>query len=95
MKVQVYGQTNERKKAVAVGVLFAISAVITLLGLSFCVYSAVNQVEFMVLQNKVPGAIFGLVVTFLGVRYFLAVLKLKTEMYKTTSRFSWSNFKKK
>ncbi len=95
MKEQVCGKAVERKKAVAVGILFLVSAVITLLGLSFCVYSAVNQVEYRVSKTKIPGAVFGLIVAFLGVRYFLAVRKLKTEVYKSTSQFSLSNFKKK
>jgi hypothetical protein len=94
MKEQAAGKAVERKKAVAVGILFAVSAVIALLGLSFSVYSALNRVEFAMLQTKVPGAVFGLVITFLGVRYFLAVRKLKSEVYKSASGFSWSNFKK-
>lgn len=91
---QAHKQTVERKKTVAVNMLFAVSAAITLLGLAFCVYSTVNQVEFMVIRSKIPGTVFGAVVAFLGVRYFLAVLKLKAEVYKSTSRFSWGNFKR-
>ncbi len=94
MKEHAAGRAVERKKVVAILILFVVSAAITLLGLSFSVYSAVNRVEFAMLQTKVPGTVFGLVVTFLGVRYFLAVRKLKTEVYKSTSRFSLSNFKK-
>jgi hypothetical protein len=95
VKEQVYGKSIDRKKTVAVGILFVVSAAITLLGLSFCVYSVLNQVELAMLQTKVPGAVFGLVIAFLGIRYFLAVRKLKIEVYKSTSRFSLSNFKKK
>jgi hypothetical protein len=94
MKGQAYVQTVDRKKAIAVGILFAVSAAITLLGLAFCVYSVVNKVEFMVLSSRIPGTVLGAVIAFLGVRYFLSVFKLKTEVYKTNSRFSWSNFKK-
>jgi hypothetical protein len=94
VKEHAYGQPVERKKVIAVGTLFAISAAITLLGLVFSIYSAVNQVEFQVLNSKFPGAVFGLVIAFLGVRYFLAVRRLKAEVYKPTSRFSLSNFKK-
>ena len=39
-------------------------------------------------------AAFGAVVAFLGIRYLLSVRKLKGDVYKTTSQFSWSNFKK-
>ncbi len=94
MKAQAGKQFVERKKVVAVGSLFVVSVAITLVGLAFCVYSTLNKVEFMVLTSKVPGAVFGAVIMFLGVRYLLAVQKLKTEVYKTTSRFSWGNFKK-
>lgn len=95
MKEQAAKKTVEKKKVVAIIVLFVVSAAITLLGLSFLVYSAVNRVEFQVMNTKIPGAVFGLVIAFLGVRYFLAVLKLKVEVYKSTSRFSLGNFSKK
>jgi len=95
MKGQGIGQTVDRKKVVAIGALFATSAAITLLGLAFCAFSTINHVEFMVLQSKVPGVVFGVVITFLGMRYFLAVMRLKAEVYKSNSRFSWSNFRKK
>lgn len=88
-------QTVEKKKRMAIGTLFVVSAAITLSGLAFCVYSTLNNVEFTVFTSKMPGAVFGAVIMFLGLRYFLAVNKLKKEVYKTTSRFSWSNFKKK
>lgn len=95
MKGQVSIQPVERKKVVMMGMLFAFSAAIVLLGLSFGVFSVVNQVEFTVLAARVPGVVFGVVVAFLGMRYFLAVQKLKREVYRSDSRFSWSNFKKR
>ena len=95
MKGQEYGQTVDRKKVVIIGILFMTSAAIVLLGLAFCVFSTINRWEFMVLKAKVPGVVFGVVIAFLGMRYFLAVQKLKTEVYKSDTRFSWSNFKKK
>ncbi len=94
MKEQGYGKTVERKKVVAVGFLYVVSSAITLLGLSFSVYSVINHVEFQVAQSMIPGAVFGVVIAFLGVRYFLAVGKLKAAVYRSTSRFSLSNFKK-
>lgn len=95
MKEQAHGQTFDRKKVVVVGALFVSSAAILLLGLTFCVFSTINRVKFAVLGNEVPGMIFGVVIAFLGMRYFLSVLRLKAEVYKPDSRFSWSNFKKK
>lgn len=88
-------QAADRGKVVAVGLLFAASAAITLLGLAFCAMSAWNRWEFLVFQAKVPGVAFGAVVAFLGLRYTLAVQKLKREVYKSDSRFAWSNFRKK
>ena len=95
MKEQAVGKAVEKKKVVAISILFAVSAAIALLGLSFAIYSALNQVEFQVMNTSIPGAVFGLVIAFLGVRYFLAVQKLKAEVYKSTARFSFSNFKKR
>jgi hypothetical protein len=95
VKGQAYGQTIDRKKVVIIGMLFMTSAAIILLGLAFCVVSTINQWEFMVLQAKVPGVVFGVVIAFLGLRYFLAVQKLKTEVYKSDTHFSWGNFRKK
>jgi hypothetical protein len=94
MKVQAYGQTVERKKVIAVGILFLTSVAIMVFGAFIIVFSQLNNVNFMVLSAQIPGAVFGAVITFLGIRYFLAVKKLKTEVYKTTAKFSWSNFKK-
>jgi hypothetical protein len=95
VKGQVSGQVVDRKKVVVIGMLFLTSAAILLLGLAFCAMSVVNRWEFMVFQARVPGAVFGVVVAFLGMRYFLSVMRLKTEVYKSDSRFSWGNFKKK
>lgn len=95
MKEQAVGNAVEKKKVAAIIMLFVVSAAITLLGLSFLVYSAVNRVEFQMMNTNIPGAVFGLVIAFLGVRYFLAVQKLKVEVYKSTSRFSFNNFRKK
>jgi hypothetical protein len=88
-------QAVDRKKVLVIWALFATSAAITLLGLAFCAVSAVNHWEFLVLQAKVPGVVFGVVVAFLGMRYVLSVQRLKAEVYKSDVRFSWGNFKKK
>ncbi len=94
MKDQRITQAANRNKTVSIIVLFAFSIAITLVGASFSVYSLINNVSFRVISNNVHGAIFGLVIAFLGIRYFLSVMKLKKEVYKTESQFSWSNFKR-
>ena len=95
MKERINEHNVEKKKVIAIWALFLSSAAIVLLGISFCLYSYLNNVEYKVLSSTIPGEIFGVIIAFLGVRYFLSVRKLKTEVYKTASRFSWSNFKKK
>lgn len=94
MKKQTFKSTVDRKKVLVVRALFLTAGAIILLGLSLCIYSMINHIEYAVLNSQIPGVVFGLVVTFLGVRYFLSVRKLKVEVYKPSSRFSWSNFKK-
>lgn len=94
VKVQRTGRLPDRGKTVAIGLLFVLSASIALLGLAFCAVSAWKQWEFPVLQGKVPGAAFGAVVAFLGMRYILAVQRLKREVFAHGARFSWSNFRK-
>jgi hypothetical protein len=71
-----------------------VSSVIIILGVTFSIYSFINDVGFIVLSSRIHGSVFGLVVVFLGVRYFLSVKKLKTEVYKAESKFSWGNFRK-
>ena len=83
-----------RGKRILIALLYAVAIAIILLGVAFCVYSAVNDVRLTVLTSSIPGLVFGLVVAFLGVRYVLSIQKLKAEVYRTTSDFSWSNFKK-
>lgn len=94
MKKQTFESTVDRKKVLAVRALFLTAGAIIVLGISLCIYSMINHIEYTVLNSQVSGVVFGLVVTFLGVRYFLSVRKLKVEVYKPNSRFSWSNFKK-
>ena len=93
MKAETRASVDTGKK-VAISLLFVTSASIALLGIAFCVYSTLNQMEFTVLQNTRPGAVFGVIIAFLGVRYFMAVLKLRHNVYNVGARFSWSNFKK-
>lgn len=94
MKQQAYGPTVDRKKVVAIGVLFLTSVAIMLFGTSIIIYSFINHVSYLVMSSNIHGAVFGTVITFLGMRYFLSVRRLKVEVYKPTSRFSWDNFKK-
>lgn len=80
-------------KALSIYTLFTVSVIIALLGILFSVYSLTFNISFKVLNTSVPGIIFGLVVAYLGIRYFFLVRKLKAEVFKTGTHFSWSNFK--
>ncbi len=87
-------QAVSQKKRILIAILYVTAIAIILLGASFCVYSAINNVQMPVLTSSVPGVVFGLVILFLGVRYVISIQKLKAEVYQTTSNFSWSNFRK-
>lgn len=94
MKKQTTVSTTDKGKIITIHVLFAISIIITLSGAIFSIYSVINEVNFSVLNSSIPGVAFGAVAAFLGVRYFLSVRKLKVEVYKKSSKFSWGNFKR-
>jgi hypothetical protein len=47
-----------------------------------------------VLNTQIAGYIFGLVVVFLGVRYFRSVLKLRKKISGEEIKFSWNNFRR-
>ncbi len=81
-------------KKILIIALSIISLGISSSGIIFGIYSWVNDISFKVLNTNVPGLIFGALVAYLGVRYFLSVIKLKKELYKESSVFAWSNFKK-
>ena len=84
----------EPKKKVIISILFVFATAICMSGAFFSVYSYINDISFKVLNTQVSGIIFGIAILYLGVRYFLSLMKLKNEVYKPTSRFSWENFKK-
>jgi len=93
MKNQEYKPPVESTKIASIAVLFITSLFIILLGVVFSIYSVIDNISFTVMSSQIHGAVFGVVIAFLGARYLLSVQRLKTEVYKGTSRFSWSNFK--
>ena len=80
-------------KVVMLVILYVVSVLIVLLGAGFCVYSAINDVQLQVMSSTIPGFVFGMVILFLGIRYFMSLSKLREEVMKS-SGFSWSNFRK-
>ncbi len=81
-------------KTAILTVLFATSVSISAAGIVLTVLSFINKASFTVFQSQIPASVFGLIVVFLGIRYFLSVLKLKPELLKHENRFSWKNFKR-
>jgi uncharacterized membrane protein YfcA len=81
-------------KKLSVILLTTLSICIIVSGTVFSVYSFINETTFKVINTNVSGIIFGILVIYLGVRYLLSVQKLKSELYKESSAFSWNNFKK-
>jgi hypothetical protein len=85
---------DKKGKLVVVAALFTATVLITASGVWFCVYSVLNDISFSILNNNVPGIVFGLLVTYFGVRNFLLVNKLSKEILKDSAYFSWSNFRR-
>lgn len=81
-------------KKVLISMLTILSCSICISGIFFIFYSWINDITFKVINTNVSGIVFGLAVAYLGFRYTILVLKLKKELYKESSAFSWSNFKK-
>ena len=80
-------QIVAENKRLSILALTVFSIVIIFTGSLFCIYSMVYGIRFTVLNNPVHGVVFGLLVIYLGFRYFFAVRKLKVEVYKPTSNF--------
>lgn len=93
MKKQRTKPAVETKKIASITILSIMAMLIILFGVTFSAYSLLFNISFSVMNSSIHGAVFGVVITFLGVRYFLSVLKLKKEVYKSSSQFSWNNFK--
>lgn len=80
-------------KVAMIVILYVLSVVIMLLGAGFCAYSAINNVQMQVMSSTIPGFVFGMVILFLGIRYFMSLSKLREEVMKSAG-FSWTNFRK-
>jgi hypothetical protein len=84
---------NVKGRAAMIVILYVLSVVIMLLGAGFSAYSAITGVQMQVMTSTIPGFVFGTVILFLGVRYFMSLSKLRDEVMKS-SGFSWANFRK-
>jgi hypothetical protein len=93
MKSQNTVTVTNRHKVIIVNLLYAATMIIIFLGIFFSIFSLINHISIKVLSSSIPGAVFGILVLYLGIRYYFSVAKLKEELLKTSSKFSWSNFK--
>lgn len=84
-----------RSKITSILILFITAGFIFLAGIAATVFSVLGNISFSVLNSQVHGSVWGVLMTFLGVRYLISVQRLKAEVYQSTSRFSWSNFRSK
>jgi len=83
-----------KNKMLFINLLFGSAILIMFLGLYFCFYSFINQISINVLRSSISGIVFGALVFYLGLRYFLSVKKLQIEISKESSTFSLHPFKK-
>ena len=95
MKSQSTVTVTDKHKIIIVNVLYAATMIIIFLGIFFSIFSFVNHINIKVLNLSIPGAVFGFLVLYLGIKYYLSVTKLKEELLKASSKFAWSNFKGK
>ena len=94
MKNQNKGTEHSRQKTIIIFFLYLGTLIIMFLGVFFGTYSILNNIKLQVLNASIPGIIFGLLVTYLGLRYFFMVTEFKNDFYESTSKFSWGNFRK-
>lgn len=95
MKKGISAATHDKSKVLLANILFSTALIIMFLGMFFSIFSLVNHISFKILNSYISGAVFGLLVLYLGIRYYFSVIKLKEELYKPLSKFSWENFRRK
>lgn len=93
VKVVAAKSSMTKGKVVMLVILYVVSVLIMLLGAGFGIYSMITGAQLNVMSSTIPGFVFGMVIFFLGVRYFMSLSKLRAEVMKS-SGFSWSNFRK-
>lgn len=87
--------SDESGKRAALAVLFVTAAAICVSGAWYLVFSIVRNVWVPILNASMPGAVLGMAVLYLGIRYLARVFHLKKELAKPEAKFSWENLKKR
>ncbi|HEY5562030.1 MAG TPA: hypothetical protein VIK72_09810 [Clostridiaceae bacterium] len=81
-------------KKSAIILLFGLDLLILIAGGYLTISCYINNISYKILNTSFPGFILGLVVIFLGARYFKAALKMSKNIFKNDLSFSWGNFKR-
>lgn len=84
----------ERQKKAIIFFLYLGTIIIMFLGAFFSAFCVLNDIKITVLRASVPGFVFGLLVLYLGLRYFFMVSEFKTDFFQSSANFSWSNFRR-
>lgn len=84
---------KEKSKVVSIAILYSLSVALIISGVFFSIYSFMTNTSFRVLNTDVSGVIFGAAVIYFGIRNFLSVNRLKKDLYQSSSKFSWGNFR--
>lgn len=85
---------HHKQKTIIITLLYLGSLIILFLGIFFGAFSVLNNIQLKVLSASIHGIVFGLLVAYLGIRYFFMVSDFKKVLYNSNHSFSWSNFKK-
>lgn len=75
--------------------LYAGAIIISLSGVALIVISVIRHISYPIMGNPVHGAVFGAIISFLGIRYFYSVLKLHRQIDSSGAFFSWKNITSK
>jgi hypothetical protein len=94
MRNQYGREKHYRQKRIIVYSLYLGSLAIMFLGVFFGAFSVINNIQLKVLSTSIHGIVFGILVAYLGMKYYFMVSDFKKELYNSDIAFSWSNFKK-
>jgi len=86
---------TDKEKLILINRLYPITIFVIFLGMFFTFYSLLNHISLNVLSISIPGMVIGFLLLFLGIKCNLSVIKMKSELSKATSNFSWSTYKGK
>ncbi len=87
-------EKGSRGKTAAIISLYVTAGLIFASGAALGITSMAAGTSLSVLNTRVPGFVFGLLIAFLGIRYFMSVRTLSRDVFKQECVFSWQNFKR-